>query len=170
MIGDIFYFEDDVYALLSDITDDSYIFLTVETDRWPRTFQTPKDQPLIKRPVYSFFACNHNEKQPEHFNPGDVVYALRDSTITAHKFITNVNPDGYNYCRLEDKNGIKRNIMWVYTMCFKHRFKTIEGTNAERCEDCGCLLTQQYKPRNKVPLSSGHDTQLPLQPMQPSDI
>lgn len=170
MIGDIFYSEDEGYCLLSDITDDSYVFLTVETRDWPRTFQTPKTKALTKKPLYSFLGCNHNENQPEDFKAGDIVYTLRGSTITAHKFITNVNPDGYNYCRLEDKNGIKRNILWIYTMSFRHRFKVIEGTDAKRCEDCGCLLTRQYKPRNKVPLSNGHDTKLPLQPMQASDI
>jgi len=151
MIGDIFDNKEEGPCLLAEATEHSYKFLTIEVDKWPREFYTPRSQKLKESSLmYSIQGCNHNENKAEDFSKGDIVYVFQSGKISAYRFLNNFDSDGLNHCRLIDISGRIINPLWAYTMGFKHKFKKIEGTNAQRCEDCGCLLTQQYKPSNKL--------------------
>ena len=164
MIGDIYDMKEEGVCLLAEITETSYKFLTIEVDNWPREFYTPRnDKPKKTALMYSIMGCNHSENKERDFAKDDIIYVFGNGKITPYKFLNNFNANRLNHCRLINKRGATSNHLWGVTMSFKHKFKRIEGTNAERCEDCGCLLTQQYKPSHKLSFQKRHTKKFSLQ-------
>lgn len=163
-IGDIFWFSVEGYSFLAEKQGDKFRFLQALDQGKPREFFTPSDEKLVKTPDYAFIGCLH-DVEPEYLYRGQTVYIRNNDArdqdkayIHAYRFLAHSKPADIHMVMVDNFEGVISYHPWYEVIAINHNFKVIRGTNVSKCERCGCLLSQQLKPRARKLQISANDT------------